>query len=147
MNDDQLGNKLDSLKIFYNLWRIYPIWRLMISLKTVMKEASTRFFVFIFTKVGFSFGSSYQNVQFSGSKEVLSLVNRTNCGQPGVWLFKVDTEEDMNEKRCETPGKTEILKKHFNPFKVITVCFLSLLWIHYPLSNQIDIVIFESPKS
>ena len=112
-----------------------------------MEEPSTRFFIFIFTKVGFSFGSSYQNVPFSGSKELLSLVNRTNCGQPGVWLFKVDTEKDMNEKRCETSGKTEILKKHFYPFKVITVCFLSLLLIHYPLSNQIDIIIFESPKS
>lgn len=112
-----------------------------------MEEPSTRFFIFIFTKVGFSFGSSYQNVPFSGSKELLSLVNRTNCGQPGVWLFKVDTEKDMNEKRCETSGKTEILKKHFYPFKVITVCFLSLLSIHCPLSNQIDIVIFESPNS
>lgn len=59
-------------------------------------------------KVGFSFGSSYQNVPFSGSKELLSLVNRTNCGQPGIWLFKVDNEQDMNEKRCETSGTVSI---------------------------------------
>ena len=58
-----------------------------------------------FWQVGFSFGRSYQKVSVSGTDDVLSLVTRTNCGQPGVWLFRVDDVKVMDEKRCESKGR------------------------------------------
>ncbi|KAL9985293.1 hypothetical protein ACROYT_G007678 [Oculina patagonica] len=59
-------------------------------------------------QVGFSYEYSYYKLPVSGTSDVLSLVNTSNCGRPGVWLFRVDNVKKIDEKRCERKGTISI---------------------------------------
>jgi len=41
----------------------------------------------------------------SGTDAILGLVNMSNCGQPGVWLFRIDEVKKIDEDMCESKGK------------------------------------------
>jgi len=55
-------------------------------------------------KVGFSYGNSYHILKVSGTNDVLALMNKTNCGQPGAWFFRVDGVKMIEEQICESKG-------------------------------------------
>ena len=55
--------------------------------------------------VGFSYGDSYHEIEDSGTKDVLTLTKTTNCGQPGVFFFRVDGAHGINDI-CDSKGSS-----------------------------------------
>ncbi|XP_074615471.1 protein mesh-like [Acropora palmata] len=53
-------------------------------------------------KVGFSYGDWYHEIEDSGTKNVLTLTKNTNCGQPGVFFFRVDGAHEIDDQICDS---------------------------------------------
>ena len=56
-------------------------------------------------KVGFSYGNSYYQPAVSGTDDILALASTTNCGRAGVWFFRIDEVETIDDNICESEGK------------------------------------------
>ncbi|XP_068710936.1 protein mesh-like [Montipora foliosa] len=55
-------------------------------------------------KVGFSYGDSSYEINVSGTSDVLTLATKTNCGQRGVFFFRVDGVQRINDEICDSKG-------------------------------------------
>jgi len=59
-------------------------------------------------QIGFIYEYSYHKLSVSGTDGILGLVNTSNCGQPGVWLFRIDDVKKIDENMCESKGTLSI---------------------------------------